>query len=314
MAAPRRFLPSTALLAAFEAASRTGSITTAARELDLTQSAVSRQIKALEEQLGVTLFVRERQTIRLTLAGDSYAREIREALRRISSASLNLRANPHGGTLNLAILPTFGTRWLAPRLGRFLALRPGITINLVTRLSPFDFRLDLIDAAIHFGHGHWPGASLTFLMNEETVPACSPAFRALHPVDNPQDLLDLPLLHLTTRPDAWERWFAARDIKAEGVQGMLFDQFATAAQAAIAGLGVALLPTFLIADELRRGDLVTLGASMQSAERYFLAVPHEREAYPPLVAFRDWIVGEASTPENGDAERSPLARQDGLSP
>ncbi len=79
-----------------------------------------------------------------------------------------------GGTLNLAILPTFGTRWLAPRLGRFLAANPGVTINLATRLSPFDFRLDSIDAAIHFGHPHWPGAELTLLMSERTVPACSP--------------------------------------------------------------------------------------------------------------------------------------------
>lgn len=300
MAAPRRFLPSTSLLAAFEAAARTGSITTAARELDLTQSAVSRQIKALEEQLGVTLFVRERQTIRLTLAGDSYAREIREALRRISSASLNLKANPLGGTLNLAILPTFGTRWLAPRLGKFLALNPGITINLVTRLSPFDFRLDLIDAAIHFGLGHWPGAELVFLMTEHTVPACSPDFLKRHPVERPEDLLEVPLLHLATRPDAWERWFVAGNIKAEGVQGMLFDQFATAAQAAIAGLGVALLPTFLIEHELQRGELMTVGTTMESAERYFLAVPFERAAYPPLVAFRNWIISEAHSGESGE--------------
>lgn len=307
MVAPRRFLPSTSLLAAFEAAARTGSITTAARELALTQSAVSRQIKALEEQLGVTLFVRERQTIRLTLAGDSYAREIREALRRISSASLTLKANPHGGTLNLAILPTFGTRWLAPRLGRFLKLNPGITINLVTRLSPFDFRLDMIDAAIHFGLGHWPGADLTFLMKEDTVPACSPDFLTRHPVHAPEDLIDAPLLHLATRPDAWEKWFSAKSIAAEGVHGMLFDQFATAAQAAIAGLGIALLPTFLIRDELARGDLVRVGDEMESAERYFLAVPFERAAYPPLVAFRDWITAEARTSENSGARTAPLA-------
>src|SRR5262245_36086503 len=125
----RRFLPSISLLAAFEAAARTGSVTAAAKELSLTQSAVSRQIIALEEQLGVELFVRERQTIRLTPAGDGYAREIREALRRISSASLNLRANPHGGTLNLAVLPTFGARWLTPRLGKFLGANKGIAIN-----------------------------------------------------------------------------------------------------------------------------------------------------------------------------------------
>lgn len=307
MLAPRRFLPSLALLSAFEAAARTGSVTVAARELDLTQSAVSRQIKALEEQLGVELFVRERQTIRLTLAGDSYAREIREALRRISSASLNLRANPNGGTLNVAILPTFGTRWLAPRLGRFLSANPGITINLVTRLSPFDLRLDSIDAAIHFGHAHWPGAELTLLMSERTVPACSPDFLATHTLAQPADFLTVPLLHLTTRPDAWEKWLAANGAPATGVQGMLFDQFATAAQAAIAGLGVGLLPTFLIEDELKRGDLVAATPhDMESDERYYLACPVERLGYPPLVAFRRWIAAEAGGGESiNDTQRLP---------
>ncbi len=289
----RRFLPSLSLLTAFQAAARTGSITAAARELDLTQSAVSRQIKALENQLGVELFLRERQTIRLTVAGDSYAREIREALRRISSASLNLRANPHGGTLNLAILPTFGARWLAPRLGQFLATNPGITINLVTRLSPFDFRLDSIDAAIHFGDAVWPGAELTLLMREETIPACSPDFKQAHEIQAPSDLLHVPLLHLTTRPDAWERWFTETGVVFENLHGMLFDQFATASQAAIGGLGVALLPTFLIQDELARGELVAaVDRPMQSAQRYYLAFPRERAAYPPLVAFREWIVKE----------------------
>lgn len=293
----RRFLPSLSLLTAFEAAARTGSITAAARELDLTQSAVSRQIKALESQLGVELFLRERQTIRLTVAGDGYAREIREALRRISSASLNLRANPHGGTLNLAILPTFGARWLAPRLGRFLAMHPGITINLVTRIAPFDFRLDSIDAAIHFGDAVWPGADLVFLMQEETVPACSPDFKAVHHIAEPADLLSVPLLHLTTRPDAWERWFTHSDVQFGSVHGMLFDQFATASQAAIGGLGVALLPTFLIRDELERGELVAaIDRPMASQQRYYLALPKERASYPPLVAFRDWMLAEIASP------------------
>lgn len=293
MLAARRFLPSLSLLAAFEAAARTGSITAAARELDLTQSAVSRQIKALETQLGVELFLRERQTIRLTVAGDGYAREIREALRRISSASLNLRANPDGGSLNLAILPTFGARWLAPRLGKFLSAHPGITINMVTRLSPFDFRLDSIDAAIHFGDPVWPGAELDFLMRETTLPMCSPAFRDGHKLDAPADILDIPLLHLTTRPDAWERWLTVRGVVFESVHGMLFDQFATVAQAAIGGLGVALLPVFLFRDELDRGELVpAIDGEVESAERYYLAFPRERADYPPLAAFRKWMAAE----------------------
>ncbi|MBW8282578.1 MAG: LysR family transcriptional regulator [Rhizobium sp.] len=301
----RRFLPSLSLLAAFEAAARTGSITAAARELDLTQSAVSRQIKALEDQLGVALFLRERQTIRLTVAGDGYAREIREALRRISSASLNLRANPNGGTLNLAVLPTFGARWLAPRLADFLAAHPGIAINLITRLSPFDFHLDSIDAAIHFGAPAWPGADLIPLMGETTIPLCSPQFKAAHRLETADDILDVPLLHLTTRPDAWEKWLSANGVAFESVHGMLFDQFGATSQAAIGGLGVALLPAFLFREEVARGDLVpAIDQEVDSEGRYYLAFTRERASYLPLVAFRNWILDEIAS------ARAPSSRSD----
>lgn len=305
MTIPRRFLPSLSVLMAFEAAARTGSITVAAREMNLTQSAVSRQIQALEKQLGVDLFVRERQTIRLTPAGESYAREIGEALRRISTASLNLRANPHGGTLNLAVLPTFGARWLTPRLGDFLEKHPGISINLVSRSSMFDFRLDSVDAAIHYGMPHWPGADMTFLMGEAIVPACSPAFLKTRELNQPSDFLRAPLLHLTSRPDAWERWLARQGIGDASVHGMLFDQFSTAAQAAAAGLGVALLPTLLIEAELERGDLVAARPPETSDDgAYYLATPVERGSYPPLKAFHRWIVLEA---EKFDPKRKPVA-------
>ncbi|MGQ9368059.1 LysR family transcriptional regulator [Azospirillum sp. ST 5-10] len=290
MAIVRRFLPSMSLLAAFEAAARHQSFTAAAAELNLTQSAVSRQIRALEETLGAELFRRERQTVRLTLAGETYAQQIREALQRISAATLTFRANPRGGSLTLAILPTFGTRWLAPRLPGFVAGHPGITVNLTTRLAPFDFQLDPVDAAIHFGAPDWPGAELDPLMGETVVPACSPALLARHRFAAPADLLDAPLLHLVSRPDAWERWFEAMGVPARGVSGMLIDQFATAAQAATSGLGVALLPRFLIEGELARGDLVqAFDGPMESAGRYYLAWPSRRESHPPLQAFRRWI-------------------------
>ena len=295
MRTPRRFLPSLSLLTAFEAVARTGSITAAAEELSLTQGAVSRQIKALEEQLGATLFVRERQRVRPTIAGAAYAREIRDALRKISGASLNLRANPAGGTLTLAILPTFGTRWLAPRLPRFLAANPGVTINLATRLAPFDFRLEPVDAAIHFGQRDWPGGEMVRLRSERVVPVSSPRLRQELGLARPEDLHAAPLLHLATRPDAWEQWFTANGVAVEGVHGMLLDQFAMVAQAAIAGLGLALLPDFLIAEELASGALVTvLDRPLQSDGAYWLVWPPERAEHPPLVAFRDWLVGEAA--------------------
>ena len=297
MLTPRRFLPQLAHLQAFEAAARLGSVTAAARELNLTQSAVSRQIKALEDQLEVSLFHRERQTIRLTPGGEAYARDIRDALKKISTASLNLRANPLGGTLNLAILPTFGTRWLAPRLPKFLAAHPGITLNLMTRLSVFDFRLEAMDAAIHFGTGEWSGAETALLREEQVVPACAPELKARYDFQEPADVRKAPLLHMTTRPDAWERWLRVHNVPDEHVQGMLFDQFATVAQVARSGLGVALLPVFLIEEELRTGQLVRAldlpqGGEMKSAEAYYLAWPADRAKHAPLVAFKAWILNE----------------------
>jgi len=294
---PRRFLPPITVLCAFEAAARHQSFTAAAAELNLTQSAVSRQIRSLEELLGSELFVRERQTVRLTVAGEAYAQEIRSALRRISTATLGFRANPGGGTLNVAILPTFGTRWLAPRLPSFLADNPGITINLTTRLTQFDFQVESVDAAIHFGRPEWPGANLDFLMTEAVVPACSREMLETYRFSTPTDLLKAPLLHLMSRPDAWEGWFRAMDVEVEDVHGMLVDQFAMAAQAAISGLGIALLPKFLIEAELTRGDLVVaLNRPIESTERYYLAWPPNRENYPPLQAFREWISEAARNP------------------
>lgn len=296
MVGSRRFLPTTTVLCAFEASARLQSFTAAAAELHLTQSAVSRQVRALEDLLGSELFVRERQTIRLTTAGEAYAQEIRDALDRISKATLGFRVNPGGGTLNLAVLPTFGTRWLAPRLARFFSEHPGVTVNLTTRLEPFDFRAEGLDAAVHFGAPVWPGAELEPLMTETVVPACSPAFKRRHKLAKPADLLRVPLVHVSTRPHAWQEWFEAKDIKAQEVSGMFVDQFAMAAQAAIADLGIALLPRFLMEPEFASRALVEAipQRGVESSSRYYLVWPSKRSNYPPLRAFSEWLRREAS--------------------
>ena len=297
LAQTRRNMPATATLQAFEAAARLGSFTLAARELSLTQSAVSRQIRALEQGVGRALFFREKQTVRLTPVGDAYAADIRRALAIISAATLGCRINPGGGVLNLAVLPTFGTRWLAPRLARFTDLHPGITLSLTTRLAPFDFAIDSVDLAIHFGQPHWPGAELAPLMPEAVLPVCSAALRDRYGFVQPADLLRAPLIKLDSRADAWPRWFARHGIAQAPGAAMLIDQFATAAQLAIAGAGIALMPTFLIAEELAQGQLVTAidTAPSHSEEAYHLVWPVGRLDYPPLVAFRDWICAEAKS-------------------
>jgi len=288
------------MLAAFEAAARAGSFSGAARELDLTQGAISRQIHALEDQLGVRLFQRTRQRVRLSAAGEVYVREVHQALNIIRAASLNLMSDPLGGALNLAILPTFGTRWLIPRLPHFLDRHPRITINFSMHLSPFDFAEEGLDAAIHYGKPDWPDADCTFLMAEEVIPVCSPAFLAQHKLAGPEGLLDLPLLHLSTRPAAWHEWFdhAGLGETPAPKPGMHFDQFATAAQAAVAGLGVALMPVFLIKAELDDGLLVPVfdgpisELSVLSASAYYFVAPHSRRDNPSVKAFRSWLLSE----------------------
>jgi LysR family glycine cleavage system transcriptional activator len=296
----KAFLPSTSTLQAFDAAARTGSFTAAARELNMTQSAVSKQIIGLEEHLGVKLFNRRRHAVVLTAAGESYAKDVRAALDIIVSASLRLMANPDGGRLNLAVLPTFGTRWLMPRLPDFLARHPDITVNMMSRLSPFDFRTDGLDAAIHFGAADWPGAACTFLRSEEVVPTCSPGFLAAHPIGSARDFAAVNRLHISSRPDAWASWFRQHGVEVTDSPGMVFEQLLTAAQAAVVGLGVALLPTFLITPELERGDLVVaLDQPVRSEHAYYLVVPEERTTHPPTLAFRAWLLATTAA-ERGD--------------
>ncbi|MDR5653795.1 LysR family transcriptional regulator [Ruixingdingia sedimenti] len=292
MTRPRRFLPSVSLLTAFEAVLRTGSTAAAARELDLTQGAVSRLVQNLESQLGRPLFLRDRRRLIPTEAARAYGRDVTRALDLIARASMEVAANPGGGVLSLAILPAFGTRWLAPRLAGFLSAHPGITVNLATRLKRFSFAAEGFDAAIHFGRDDWRDAGHLHLFQERLIACAAPAFLAAHPVAGAADLLDLPLLQIETRPTAWARWFQAQGVDAPPPRGMLFDQFAPMTQAAVHGLGVALLPDFLAEPELAEGRLVpAFGPAFGGVGSYWLVWPEARATYPPLAAFRDWLAG-----------------------
>lgn len=291
MSGPRRLLPSISALVALEAVDRLGSASAAAAELALTQGAVSRSLQALEGQLGVTLLLREKQRLRLTPAAQDYVRQVRASLIAISQASLRLRTNPGGGSLSLAILPAFGVQWLAPRLPAFTRANPGVTVNLSTRLRPFDFGTEPFDAAIHFGRADWPGAEHLLLMEEEVLPVCAPGLLTV-PLTAAGDLLGLPLLQLESRPGAWGRYLAAQGVPGQRPGGMVFDQFATMTIGAIHGLGVALLPRFLIGADLAEGRLVpawpAVGHGMGS---YYLVWPKETPPRPPLIAFCKWIAG-----------------------
>ena len=293
MFAARRYLPSIAALTALEAVDRLGTASAAAAELALTQGAISRQLQALEDQLGLSLMIRERRRLRLTPAAQDYVREVRKALAILSTASLTLRANPTGGSLTLAILPAFGMHWLAPRLGGFAQSHPEVTVNLSTRLKPFDFAATGFDAAIHYGRQDWPGVDYLKLMDEDILAVGAPALLPA-PLAAPGEVLGLPLLQLESRTGDWGRWLAHHGVAGPRPAGMLFDQFATMAQGAVHGLGLALLPLFLIERELAEGRLVpAFGAPVRALGSYYLVWPKERPARAPLASFRDWVARKA---------------------
>ncbi len=291
----RKLLPSTSALAAFDSVARLGSFSLAADELSLTQGAISRQVSGLEEQLGVMLFDRTSRGVVLTSAGADFAKAIAGALSQIRSASLHAMTKRHSDQLNLAILPTFGTRWLMPRIPGFVARHPEITLNFATRIGVFDFDRDGIDMAIHVGQPEWPGAECNFLMDEMVAPVCSPAFLSSHPVETAQDLLRLPLLHMASRPGGWKHWFESLRIAGSMSEGMRFEQFGSVTQACIAGLGVGLMPLFLIDTELAGGQLVeAFPHQVVSPSAYYVVAPQAKASFPPVVAFRAWLMEEVA--------------------
>ncbi|CAN5572270.1 LysR family transcriptional regulator [soil metagenome] len=297
----RRKIPSTQALVCFEAAARHESYTRAAQELSLTQSAVSRQITALEAFLGMALFRRTRHGVALTPAGADYARQIARQLDTMERDTLDAMARQgQGGALQLAAVPTFATRWLIPRLPDFAARHPDITVHIETRTRPFLFTDTPFDAALYAGTpaqaANWAGTRSTVLFPEDVVPVCSPVLIAPHARIDPATIARLPLLQQSTRPDGWRQWFEAQGVDAPHAHsGPRYELFSMTATAAGHGLGCALIPRMLIEAELARGELVIACDRPLRGERSYLlvepALPDER---PALGVFREWLVGQAT--------------------
>ena len=291
-------MPSLTALQFFDAAVRHMSFTRAAADLNVTQSAVSRQIRDLEDFLGQPLFHRIKQRLVLTEAGEAYAGSVRELLNQAEAATLQVMAyNGKGGVLTVALLPTFGSRWLVPRLGDFISRHQDLQLNLVAQVKPFDFKGSGIDAAIHFGSDVWPEAVCHRLMGEVIVPVCAPSLLGGRPeLDHPGDLTRFPLLQLTTRPQAWPEFLRALGLDSfDGPHGPRFEEFHMVIQAAIAGLGVAVLPRFLIQEELASGRLkVALNRPVTSEHAYYLVYPEGKGDLYKVCVFRDWLVEQCA--------------------
>ncbi|MHB1121198.1 MAG: LysR substrate-binding domain-containing protein [Ramlibacter sp.] len=293
----RRKIPSTVALAAFESAARHQSFTKAAHELSVTQSAVCRQIGVLEDLLGVKLFRRSKRGVTLTEAGAGYARSVRARLDEMERDTLELMANGAQGTsLDLAVVPTFATNWLLPRLAGFRRAHPHIMVNLTASTRPFLFEDTAVDAAIYAGEASWPGTQGHFLMRENLIAVASPALIAPRKALTAAQLARLPLLQQSTRPHAWRDWFQSQGLEVENdLAGPRLELFSMLARAAIHGMGVSLIPKFLVERELETGSLVQVVDHDYLSDRsYYLIHPQrkggDRQA---LAAFREWIELEA---------------------
>ena len=311
-------LPSTQALACLEAAARHQSYTRAAQELSLTQGAVSRQIMALEELLGVALFRRTRHGVALTEAGRQYARQAGRWLLELRQGTLEIMAHQGaGGSVALAAVPTFATRWLLPRLPQLARQHPDITVHIDVRTRPFLFADTTFDAALFAGTAaqvaNWPGVQAQWLMHEDIVPVCSPQLlaraaqrgpgRAWQPVA-PQVIAGLPLLQQSTRPLGWQQWFAAAGVAAQRtLDGPRLELFSMLAEAAAQGLGVALIPPLLIEQELARGELVIACAQAPQRERSYYLVTPQQPATPALARFARWL-GQTAGADEGGADGS----------
>ncbi|SUA89551.1 LysR substrate-binding domain-containing protein [Pandoraea pulmonicola] len=291
----RRKIPSNSALLAFEAAARHGSFARAAEELALTEGAISRQIGRLEAFLGVALFERVGNRVRLAPNGTRYAAQVRESLDRLERDSLYLMGQPlDGASIEIAAIPTFATRWLIPRLKRFQDKHPNITVHIAERMEPFLLAGSGFDAAIHFEHPAWAGMHPHHLLEEVLVPVCSPAL--LEDAGASMSLDALPRLHRRQNPDAWQRYAQASGIELTHPSiGARYDLHSMLIEAALAGLGVALVPRLYVETELEQGRLVAPWPEGKAIAKHFcLVLPEPIElSARPLQAFATWILDEA---------------------
>jgi LysR family glycine cleavage system transcriptional activator len=285
-------LPPLAAIRVFEAAARLGGFTRAAEELAMTQAAVSYQIKLLEERVGQPLFLRHSRQVTLTETGRRLSAAVTEAFDTLRSAFAAVRAEA-GGVLTISAVPSFGSNWLAPRLGGFQLAHPTLAVRLSTSSELVDFARDEVDVAIRDGSGPWPGLAMHRLFAVRFAPLCSAELlRRFGPLTAPADLLRLPLL--SPHDIWWQQWFARAGVATADLAtrpGIRLDSQHMDGRAALAGQGVAMLSPDLWVDELRAGLLVQpFDLVGDEGHAYWLVYPETRRRLPKIRAWRDWLL------------------------
>ena len=290
----RRKIPSSASLQAFEAAARHGNFARAAAELSLTEGAISRQIARLEALLECRLFDRTGTRVKLNPVGSHYAHHVREILERLERDTQYVMGMPEGSrSLEIAVLPTFCSRWLIPRLSGFQSLYPDITLNIAARTDPFIITGSGFDAAIHFEHPAWAGMRTQVLFKEKLVPVCRPDL--LSDKDIVEQLNTLPRIHRRQNPEAWLHYAGQSGIVLDNpAQGVRYDLHEMAIAAVLAGQGVAMVPRIYVEKELNQGLLVAPWPdSEQLSKTFCLVKPVETGINEPaLQDFERWLRAE----------------------
>jgi LysR family glycine cleavage system transcriptional activator len=295
---PRRLPPLNALKA-FEAAARHQSFTRAAEELCVTQGAVSHQVKALEAELGLKLFNRQRQRLVITDSGRSYLGIVRDALDRIADGTEQLLRRQKSGVLTVSTSPNFAAKWLVHRLSRFAQAQPAIELRVSASLHHVDFAREDIDLAVRHGDGSETGLHVVRLCAEELFPVCSPKLlRGKGALRTPADLRHAVLLHVNDRQD-WQRWLDA--VRVSGIdlaRGPVLNQASMAIDAAVDGQGVALARTALAAWDLIGGRLVRpFSVALPVPYAYWIVCPKTAAKLPKIAAFSEWLLAEAAEDE-----------------
>ncbi|MFP6557142.1 transcriptional regulator GcvA [Paraburkholderia sp. B3] len=291
-----RQLPALNALKAFEAAARHESFSRAADELFVTHGAVSHQIRALEAELGVALFVRDGKRVRITDTGRRYAGQVRDALSQLAHATHEIRAGDRDRRLVVSMLSSFAARWVTPRIGRFIEAHPQWDVELQSTNQLTDFTRDDVDVAIRFGYGHYPGLHAELLLDEIFFPACSPNFRGGKLPTDPREIAKLPLLR--SDDELWRPWFDAAGLTdlPEPKRGVLYQDSSNLLQAAMDGQGIALVRRSLAMHEITQGRLVRLFKDIDgpSPWRYYFICTPQRLETERVRAFRAWVFDEVA--------------------
>jgi LysR family glycine cleavage system transcriptional activator len=308
-----RRLPSLNALKAFEAAARHLSFTKAAEELCVSQAAISHQIKALEEDLGVSLFQRLNRALRLTEAARAYLPVLSQAFDEIDRATEWLRPGKgEKGALNVSVSPTFLSRWLIPRLVRWQERHPEIELRVSSSARLVDFSREDFDVGVRHGRGDWPGLRADRLIAARIVPALSPRLLAANPLRTPSDLVRHTLLHSQVEPDAWRMWLAEAGVadQVDASRGPQFDTGTEAIQAAIEGMGVAIVRRALVDRDIKAGLLaIPFEVPLPVEYAFYVVCPMANAEKPKIKAFRDWAIFEARRDEDAEAAEAPQAAE-----